>query len=116
MSPDSLLKLRKSISETMLVAIEYLRDRWDASVAGTMGLHPNARVGTAETATGSRRTLTWDSIATSADDDPLILSAVRALALWLREGRQLAAAQGGLWLDGHVDGPLPGQRFREARL
>ncbi|PFH58204.1 hypothetical protein XA68_14024 [Ophiocordyceps unilateralis] len=85
MSPDSLLKIRKGISDTMSVTIEYLRDRWDASVAGAMGLHPDARVGNAETATGSHRTLAWDSIANSADDDPLVLSAVRTLALWLRE-------------------------------
>ncbi|KAM4055316.1 neurochondrin domain-containing protein [Hirsutella rhossiliensis] len=85
MSPDSLLKIRKGISDTMSVTIEYLRDRWDASVAGAMGLHPDARVGNAETSTGSHRTLTWDSIANAANDDPFILSAVRALALWLRE-------------------------------
>ncbi|RCI13684.1 hypothetical protein L249_7972 [Ophiocordyceps polyrhachis-furcata BCC 54312] len=85
MSPDSLLKIRKSISDTMSVTIEYLRDRWDASVAGAMGLHPDARAGNAETATGSHRTLAWDSMANPVDDDPLILSAVRALALWLRE-------------------------------
>ncbi|KAF4591585.1 DUF1941 family protein [Ophiocordyceps camponoti-floridani] len=85
MSPDSLLKIRKGISDTMSVTVEYLRDRWDASMAGAMGLHSEARVGNAETATGSHRTLTWDSMANSVDDDPLILSAVRALGLWLRE-------------------------------
>lgn len=85
MSPDSLLKLRKGISDTMSVTVEHLRDRWDAAVAGAMGLHPDARSGNAETWTGSHRTLTWDSVANAADDDPLVLSAVRALALWLRE-------------------------------
>ncbi|KAJ6444680.1 ATPases NBP35 [Purpureocillium lavendulum] len=85
MSPDSLLKLRKGISETMSVAIEYLRDRWDASVAGAMGLHPDARASTAATSTGTHYTLAWDSVADTADDDPFILSAVRALSLWLRE-------------------------------
>ncbi|KND92378.1 hypothetical protein TOPH_03255 [Tolypocladium ophioglossoides CBS 100239] len=85
MPPDSLFKIRKSISETISVAVEYLRDRWDASVAGAMGLHPDARVATAETASGSHRTLAWDAIANTADNDPYILSAVRALALWLRE-------------------------------
>uniref|UniRef100_A0A0D2XZL9 DUF1941 family protein n=1 Tax=Fusarium oxysporum (strain Fo5176) TaxID=660025 RepID=A0A0D2XZL9_FUSOF len=55
MTPENLLKLRKGISETMSLTAEYLRDRWDASVAGAMGLHPDAR------------------------------TAVRALALWLRE-------------------------------
>ncbi|KAG6000100.1 hypothetical protein E4U43_001696, partial [Claviceps pusilla] len=85
MSPDSLLKLRKGISETMSVTVEYLRDRWDATFAGAMGLHPDARTSKAETWTGSHQTLAWDSLVNSADEDPLILSAVRALALWLRE-------------------------------
>ncbi|CAM1502873.1 Fc.00g076490.m01.CDS01 [Cosmosporella sp. VM-42] len=85
MPPDNLLKLRKNIAETMSVTIEYLRDRWDASVAGAMGLHPDARVGTAETSMGSHHTLAWDSMKDNADEDMLILSAVRALALWLRE-------------------------------
>lgn len=84
-SPDLLLKIRKAISETMSITTEYLRDRWDASVAGAMGLHPDARVGTANTATGSHFTLAWDSKSDNAADDPLILAAIRALAIWLRE-------------------------------
>lgn len=85
MAPDHLIKLRKGISETMSLTTEYLRDRWDASVAGAMGLHPEARVGAAETSTGSHRTLAWDSMNDAADEDMFILSAVRALALWVRE-------------------------------
>ncbi|KAG9253937.1 Neurochondrin-domain-containing protein [Emericellopsis atlantica] len=85
MSPDSLLKLRKGISETMSVTAEYLRDRWDASVAGAMGLHVDARTGAAETSTGSRPTLTWDSKTNNVDEDPLTLSSLRALSIWLRE-------------------------------
>ncbi|KAI8715547.1 hypothetical protein NCS52_01062700 [Fusarium sp. LHS14.1] len=85
MTPENLLKLRKGISETMSVTAEYLRDRWDASVAGAMGLHPDARAGTTETATGTHHTLAWDSIKDNADEDMFVLSAVRALALWLRE-------------------------------
>ncbi|KAF4983872.1 hypothetical protein FZEAL_813 [Fusarium zealandicum] len=85
MTPENLLKLRKGFSETMSLTIEYLRDRWDASVAGAMGLHPDARISKAETATGTHHTLTWDSIKDNADEDLFILSAVRALALWLRE-------------------------------
>lgn len=87
-SPDLLLKLRKAISETMSLTIEYLRDRWDASVAGAMGLHPDARTGAATTAGGaSRLTLAWDSKTAdaAADNDALILAAVRALAIWVRE-------------------------------
>lgn len=85
MSPDSLLKLRKGISETMSVTAEYLRDRWDASVAGAMGLHVDARTGAAETSTGSMPTLTWDSKTNNVDEDPLTLSSLRALSIWLRE-------------------------------
>lgn len=85
MSAHSLLKLRKGISETMSVTIEYLRDRWDSSVAGAMGLHPTARTGAAETSAGSHHTLSWDSMRNRVDQDPLTLSALRALSLWLRE-------------------------------
>lgn len=85
MTPDSLLKLRKGISETMSVTTEYLRDRWDASVAGAMGLHPDARTATTETSGGSRHALAWDSMKNNADEDPFTLSALRALGLWLRE-------------------------------
>ncbi|KAG5772783.1 hypothetical protein H9Q72_001186 [Fusarium xylarioides] len=85
MTPENLLKLRKGISETMSLTAEYLRDRWDASVAGAMGLHPDARTGTTDTSTGVHHTLAWDSMKDNADDDMFILSAVRALALWLRE-------------------------------
>lgn len=84
MAPDLLLKLRKSISETLSLAIEYLRDRWDASVAGAMGLHPDARITTTEHA---QHALAWDAKNDNhhAAQDPLILAAVRALAFWLRE-------------------------------
>lgn len=84
-APDLLLKLRKGIAETMSVTIEFLRDRWDASVAGALGLHPDARAGTANVAAGSRLTLAWDSKTDAAGDDALIFAAVRSLAVWLRE-------------------------------
>ncbi|SPO01059.1 uncharacterized protein DNG_03806 [Cephalotrichum gorgonifer] len=90
MDPDLLLKLQKSISETMFVTVEYLRDRWDASVAGAMGLHPDARSGQTHTSSGSRLTLAWDSADDSADDDPLVLAAVRAMAIWVREDESSA--------------------------
>ncbi|KUI64855.1 Uncharacterized protein C16C4.02c [Cytospora mali] len=85
MAPDLLLKLRSSISETLSLGLEYLRDRWDAAEAGAMGLHPDARVGTANTSRGSHYTLAWDSKTDNASQDPLILAAIRALAIWLRE-------------------------------
>ncbi|EKJ76300.1 hypothetical protein NXS19_009104 [Fusarium pseudograminearum] len=85
MTPDNLLQLRTGVTETMSLTAEYLRDRWDASVAGAMGLHPDARTGTTDTSAGKHHTLAWDSMKDNADDDMLILSAVRTLALWLRE-------------------------------
>ncbi|RYP41470.1 hypothetical protein DL767_000975 [Monosporascus sp. MG133] len=85
MPPDLVLKMSRSIGETISVTMEYLRDRWDASVAGAAGLHPEARVGAAHTSTGSHKTLAWDSKDGDAADDPFTLSALRAIALWLRD-------------------------------
>jgi hypothetical protein len=85
MPPDLLLKLRKDIAETMSLTVEYLRDRWDASVAGAPGLHPSARTGTAATSEGTRLTLTWDSMKDNVASDNLILASIRMLAIWLRE-------------------------------
>lgn len=121
LSPDLLLKLRTSISETMSLAIEYLRDRWDASIAGAMGLHPEARIGTAKTSSGSHYTLAWDSKTDKANQDPLILSAVRSLAIWLREDdndtlRKEASGLSDMMLDlykNSLPGPLD---FRRAVL
>lgn len=118
MAPDLLLKLRKAVSETMSLCIEYLRDRWDASVAGAMGLHPEARVGTAKTSAGSHYTLAWDSKTDNANQDPLILAAVRALAIWLREDdndalRKEAAGLGDMLIDlykGSVSGNIDFRR------
>ncbi len=85
MAPDLLLKLRKDIAETISLTIEYLRDRWDASIAGAAGLHPDARSGTAATSEGTRLTLTWESIKDQVHKDPLVLAGIRAMAIWIRE-------------------------------
>ncbi|OTA80436.1 hypothetical protein M434DRAFT_401763 [Hypoxylon sp. CO27-5] len=85
MPPDLVLKLSSSIAETLSVTMEYLRDRWDASVAGAQGLHPEARTGSAHTEFGSRKTLAWDTKDESAATDAFILSAIRAIALWVRD-------------------------------
>lgn len=85
MPPDLLLKLRKDISETVSLMIEYLRDRWDASVAGASGLHPEARAGTASSLGGQRLTLTWESKEADVMADPLVLAGIRVLAIWIRE-------------------------------
>ncbi|KAK4180034.1 Neurochondrin-domain-containing protein [Triangularia setosa] len=98
MKPDLLLKLRTSISETMSLTAEYLRDRWDASIAGAMGLHPEARTGAANESGVSHFTLAWDSKSVHSSQDPLILAAIRTLAIWLREddGEQLRKEAAGL--------------------
>ncbi|KAI1393829.1 DUF1941-domain-containing protein [Hypoxylon trugodes] len=83
--PELVLKLSRSIVETLSVVMEYLRDRWDASVAGAQGLHPEARTSNAHTDFGSRKTLAWDSKDESAATDAFILSAIRAIAIWLRD-------------------------------
>lgn len=113
-SPDHLLKLRRSLSETMSVAVEFLRDRYDASVAGTLGLHPEARIGAANTVAGSHLTLAWDSKNenTVVTADPLTLAAIRALAIWLREDdndmlRKEAAGLVDMFLDLYRGSPGP---------
>lgn len=97
MPAEFLLKVRANISETMSLTIEFLRDRWDASVAGAMGLHPDARPGAAEQWRG-HLPISWESTRDVIDNDPLILAAVRALALWLREddNKQLRKESAGL--------------------
>lgn len=84
-APDLLLKLRKDIAESMSLTIEYLRDRWDASIAGVSGLHPEARAGTAAASEGTRLTLTWESMKDDVKSDSLVLAGIRALAIWIRE-------------------------------
>ncbi|KAK1598593.1 Neurochondrin-domain-containing protein [Colletotrichum navitas] len=85
MSADFLLKIRRVIAETMSLTIEFLRDRWDASVAGTFGLHPDAREKETDTSMGKRLPISWDSKKDNIHEDPLILAAIRVLSLWLRE-------------------------------
>ncbi|CAK7274400.1 hypothetical protein SEPCBS119000_006150 [Sporothrix epigloea] len=92
LSSDDLLRLRKSMTETLSVTIEYLRDRWDAAVAGAHGLQPNARSPTAEdyrffssSLDAAGLPLAWESVADVVDRDSLVLASLRTLALWLRE-------------------------------
>ncbi|XXH05134.1 hypothetical protein Hte_011559 [Hypoxylon texense] len=85
MPPELVLKLSASIAETLSAVLEYLRDRWDASVAGAAGLHPEARAGDAHSALGSRKTLAWDAKDEGAATDAFVLSAIRAVALWVRD-------------------------------
>lgn len=85
LDPDLMVKLSKSIAETVSVTMEFLRDRWDASVAGAQGLHRDARSGQAHTSSGSHMTLAWDAKSDNATADPLTLAAIRVVAMWLRD-------------------------------
>lgn len=80
MAPDLLLKLRRDVSETMSLTIEFLRDRWDAAVAGAAGLHPDARQ-----ADDAPLSLTWDKHDTAIRSDNLIAASIRTLSTWLAE-------------------------------
>ena len=79
---DLLLKLRTSISEAMSLTIEHLRDRYDSSTAGAAGLHPSAR--TTSEGSSNRLPIAWDT-SSGISKDPLTLSQIRALSLWLHD-------------------------------
>ncbi|KAL9614316.1 MAG: hypothetical protein Q9167_001199 [Letrouitia subvulpina] len=83
--PDILLRLRVDISEALSLTIEYLRDRYDASVAGAAGLHPSARSHLDPSSSSTPLPITWESAKGRMDTDPLTLAQTRTLALWLRE-------------------------------
>lgn len=80
MPVDLLMKLRVNISEVMSLTIEHLRDRYDSSTAGAAGLHPSARAPNG----GSSNPLpiAWDT-SSGILKDPLTLSQLRPLSLWL---------------------------------
>jgi hypothetical protein len=99
MSSSQLLKLRKAISEAYSDLIEHLRERYDASVAGALGLHPDARTGMTRDGPAARLPLAWDAKGSASAlqegsrgsdgmgmaNDAFILAAVRALAVWVRD-------------------------------
>lgn len=82
--PSLLLQLRADICETLSLTIEHLRDRFDSSTAGAAGLHPSARSRT-EDAPNAPLSIAWDSSSTAFAEDPLTVSQLRALGIWLRE-------------------------------
>lgn len=84
MPPDLLLKLRKDIAETIALTCEYLRDRYDAAVAGALGLDSEVRGGPA-TYGGTRLQIAYGSIRDDIPNDALVLASIRTLAIWLRE-------------------------------
>ena len=82
MPVDLLMKLRANISEVMSLTIEHLRDRYDSSTAGAAGLHPSAR--TPNERSSIPLPIAWDT-SNGISKDPLTLSQLRALSLWLRD-------------------------------
>lgn len=82
MPVDLLMKLRANISEVMSLTIEHLRDRYDSSTAGAAGLHPSAR--TRSEGSTNPLPIAWET-STGMSKDPLTLSQLRALSLWLRD-------------------------------
>lgn len=90
MPGDLLMKLRANISEVMSLTIEHLRDRYDSSTAGAAGLHPSAR--TLVEGSASPLPIAWDT-SSGISEDPLTLSQLRALSLWLREEENDALRQ-----------------------
>ena len=82
MPVDLLMKLRVNISEVMSLTIEHLRDRYDSSTAGAAGLDPSAR--TLSEGSSNRLPIAWDT-SSGMSKDPLTLSQLRVLSLWLRD-------------------------------
>jgi Neurochondrin len=79
--PDLLLKLRRDIAETMGLTVEFLRDRWDGVTGSGLG-------GDSQPPPAKQKiplSLTWDTRDGGILQDHLVLAAIRALALWLRE-------------------------------
>ena len=94
--PDLLLQLRVDISEVMSFTIEHFRDRYDASLGGAAGLHHLVR-SAPPLGTGTPAAIAWDTSEGMAKD-PLTLSQLRALALWIRddEGDELRKEAAGI--------------------
>ncbi|KAI5817090.1 Neurochondrin-domain-containing protein [Pyronema omphalodes] len=90
LEPESLLKLRNDIGETFGLTTEFLRDRWDAVYTGSSGLEPEADP-------DAPKSLTWDAPSmTGPEKDPLVMAAMRALGIWLKEDEGLRKECGGL--------------------
>ncbi|KAI1000461.1 hypothetical protein K3495_g7736 [Podosphaera aphanis] len=117
MAPDLLLKLRRDIAETMSLTIEYLRDRWDASVAGASGLHPSARDGSSAASDSTKLSLTWESMKVQVDADPLVFAGIRTLSIGIREDendklRCEAAGLMDMWIELYKMGEQAPNDFR----
>ena len=93
MLPDLLLKIQGKITDILNVTIEHLRDRYDACAAGALGPHSSAISSDRATSGGSSTTAEAYG---AMLDDPLTLSQIQTLSLWLanedEEGLRKAAA------------------------
>ena len=96
LDPETLLTLRKEIGETFSLTIEFLRDRWDAEFAGAAGYE--MEISDEPPRDGRTLNLTWQAkdVEGGAPRDPLVISAVRSLSLWLREDESLRKEAGGI--------------------
>lgn len=70
--PNLILRLREDISESIAMTIEFLRDRWD-----------DARFSSSEVST--RATSADPTKMRIAHQDPLLMGAIHAVSLWLKE-------------------------------
>ncbi|KAF2674129.1 hypothetical protein BT63DRAFT_449117 [Microthyrium microscopicum] len=82
--PSQILEIRRDLSDTFGLTVEYFRDRWDASIAGTAGLHPETRAAE-QTSTTKPRLLGWDDSTQPIGKDPIFYCAMQSLALWICE-------------------------------
>ncbi|KAI8626833.1 DUF1941-domain-containing protein [Xylariaceae sp. FL1651] len=67
LSPDRILKLHEDLVRTVGDVIEYLRDRWDAFLAGSRGIE------------------LVQALEMSVFEDPITPAAIRLIATWLRD-------------------------------
>lgn len=80
MLPDLLLKIQGKITDILNVTIEHLRDRYDACGTGALGLRASAP---ASNGTTSRGPPNAAEAYAAMLDDPLTLSQIQTLSLWL---------------------------------
>lgn len=104
LDPEALLKFRSEMGEALSLTIEFLRDRWDAKYAGASGYEMDTfmdddRGESKEPPRGGvPLNLVWDAadIEGGLVRDPVVMSAIRVLSLWLREDDSLRKEVGGL--------------------
>jgi len=104
LDPEALLKFRSEMGETLSLTIEFLRDRWDAKFAGASGyeidISGDDERGEAKEPPrgGDPLSLVWDAAGIEGGlvRDPVVMSAVRLLSLWLREDDSMRKEAGGL--------------------